>query len=559
MTGMLHIIEKDMKTKILIGIASAIILAGCARDDFGGGLRDRRIMKFVPAEEANAWQEGTKSDIKDAAAKPSREKVVGDVIDLTSEDGSMTIKMVCIESENELQNSVACDTKGQLINTGTSDANISNFVEATDKKLYVYPFDASGAPAFGGEIISTWKGDAWMPDDIIYWPQSTKYSFYGYCNLPESGTEIHVSHADKKYTINHDVPDSVADQRDILVSDLASETYGGGTGTVSLKLNHILTAVRFKRDTAMVDTTVVTGIGRIIMENVYKSGTAEFEASTDASEHRLVWTPDADSKTVLQGDEYSALEISDDDIDGDPFLIIPTTTTSPDVSLTVYLVVNGHQTQFNATISMSSGAWEAGHVYTYVIGYSELLKGEIEEEEIQDKPDDDSKKGSCVFYNEGNVPMYVRVLIGGNVMDKDGFIKVNWNPRLGILAYDSNHQEISRRDSGNNPATAVFDVYNGTFGDNESAWRTTDKWMLGDDGFYYYLDPLKAETITSGTDEPVYDGTSALFKSFKQNGLMDDESLEMIISAQYVEADKDKAKVESAWGKTIADMLNSLE
>lgn len=558
MTGLLHIIEKDMKTKILIGIASALILAGCARDDFGGGLRDRRIMKFVPAEEANAWQEGTKSDIKDAAAKPSREKVVGDVIDLTSEDGSMTIKMVCIESENELQNSVACDTKGQLINTGTSDANISNFVEATDKKLYVYPFDASGAPAFGGEIISTWKGDAWMPDDVIYWPQSTKYSFYGYCNLPASGTEILVDHSNKKYSISHTVPENIEEQRDILVSDLASETDGNGTGTVSLKLNHILTAVRFKRDSS-VDPTVVTGVGRIIIENVYKSGTAEFKASKEEAEPRLVWTPDEDSRTVIQGDESSTLEVSEDEIDGDPFLVIPTTATAPDVSLTVYLVVNGHQTAFNAIISMSSGGWEAGHVYTYVIGYNELLKGEIEEEEIQDKPDDDSKKGSCVFYNEGNVPMYVRVLIGGNVMDKDGFIKVNWNPRLGILAYDSNHQETSRRDSGNNPATAVFAVEEGTFGDNTSAWCITDKWKLGDDGFYYYLDPLKAETITSGTDEPVYDGTSALFKSFTQNGLMDDESLEMIISAQYVEADEDKSKVRSAWGSAAADMLNALQ
>ena len=546
-----------MKTKILIGIASALILAGCARDDFGGGLRDRRIMKFVPAEEADPWQEGTKSDIKDAAAKPSREKVVGDVIDLTSEDGSMTIKMVCIESENELQNSVACDTKGQLINTGIGDANISNFVEATDKKLYVYPFDVSGAPAFGGEIISTWQDYAWMPDHVIYWPQSTKYSFYGYCNLPASGTEILVDYSNKKYSITHTVFENIIDQSDILLSDLASETDGNGTGTVSLKLNHILTAVRFKRD-ASVDPTVVTGIGRIIMENVYKTGTAEFNASTEAPEPRLVWTPDEDSRTVIQGDESSTLEVSEDGIDGDPFLVIPTTTTSPDVSLTVYLVVNGHQTPFNAIISMSSGGWEAGHVYTYVIGYNELLKGEIEEEDIPDKPDDDSKKGFCTFYNEGNVPMYVRVLIGGNVVNEDGDIKVNWNPELGILAYDSNHQEISRRDSENQPAIAEFTAVNGTFGDNMTEWCTTDKWKLGEDGFYYYLDPLAAETVNPETGDPVYDGTSELFDSFNQHGLQDGEFLEMIISAQYVEADEDKSKVRSAWGSAAADMLNAL-
>lgn len=99
------------------------------------------------------------------------------------------------------------------------------------------------------------------------------------------------------------------------------------------------------------------------------------------------------------------------------------------------------------------------------------------------------------------VPVYIRVALVANMIDEDGNV------------------------------TDAADVPNFTPGDN---------WILGNDGYYYYTEPV-----------PVGQSTGNLLKSPME--LV--ENMQVVVLADAIQAVPKQAVID-AWGQTIADQLN---
>ena len=99
------------------------------------------------------------------------------------------------------------------------------------------------------------------------------------------------------------------------------------------------------------------------------------------------------------------------------------------------------------------------------------------------------------------VPVYIRVALVANMIDEDGNV------------------------------TGAASVPTFTFG---------DKWILGNDGYYYYTEPV-----------PVSQSTGNLLKSPME--LV--ENMQVVVLADAIQAVPKQAVID-AWGQTIADQLN---
>lgn len=521
-------------------ITAALLLEGCARENLTDGVGDSNVIKIVVqsqnSTDTDAPQGGSKAGVLLPEERSGTEsRIMGGILQLTAEDGT-TISMACIESDGIGQSDETgtgrAETKGALVNTSSSTGNLQTFTDKDGNQIVtsmtVNAFKSDGTSFLTDEPF-TWQSSAWKPQTVRYWPQNTDIGIYAYANLPEEGASVAVDNENKTQTLTYDVPKDVNDQRDILISDYYYGK-GNGRGEARLTFHHPLTAIQFKRASDISEH--VSGIESITITGVIESGTA-VQKTVDGTVryNEFVWTPGTGDISVTQSANGGALTVSSDDIDGDPFLLIPQkiTPSGNPISITVILIVDDHLIPFNASIDEAE--FESGKTYTFTIGYTESMQGDVEEPEGEDDPEpgEDVDKGEFYVVNTGTTKCWTRVAIAGNFVNGDGEVMRSWNTEDGLFVVD-----------------------NGTFSSTTDIWN--DGWIKGADGFYYNTIPLEKPTGDSGQTNHK---STALYNSYtlSSENLKSTERLEMMISAQTVEWDASLTHVRNSWGDYAYSLL----
>ena len=120
---------------------------------------------------------------------------------------------------------------------------------------------------------------------------------------------------------------------------------------------------------------------------------------------------------------------------------------------------------------------------------------------VDEKTNNNQKTSITVVNNSTGVPVYIRVALVANMIDKDKNV------------------------------TGAADVPTFTLGDD---------WKEGSDGYYYYTEPV-----------PVGGSTGNLLKSLMTLS----ENMQVVVLADAIQAIPKQAVID-AWGQTIADQLN---
>ena len=184
-----------------------------------------------------------------------------------------------------------------------------------------------------------------------------------------------------------------------------------------------------------------------------------------------------------------------------------------DVELVVYFKINGKDEEYQRSVKFSdSSEWKAGELHTYTLTINKVdvsVTDTMNEPELTQKTNPDVK-------NTGNVTAYLRAAY-----------TIAW-----YYGY------------GNNAIAVAAYQGNGEFTTGDNSGLST-RWIKGEDGFYYYPDPVRPNT-------------SAKYKLFSQfdapakteKGPFQGAHLEMKILVQAVQFDEDKSKkrVGTAWG-----------
>jgi len=232
--------------------------------------------------------------------------------------------------------------------------------------------DDSSLPDFfyNEEVVDPGTG-TWMTSGSYFKPDSgTKRRYFAY--YPYLNTETDELHnmtlsdaAQPGYpSIDYTVPDAIADQQDLMVGNTDESAFGDNLDVVSLKLNHLLTAIRFAVGTS-IPTCKVT---KITIKGVYYSGSYTYPNTT--------WTSvnDENVKTFTQ---QLSKQINSTDAEGtyitndkQSFMMIPQTVPN---NATLEIIINDGQ-DHTLTTKLGGKLWERAKVVTYKISITSLVR-----------------------------------------------------------------------------------------------------------------------------------------------------------------------------------------
>lgn len=187
------------------------------------------------------------------------------------------------------------------------------------------------------------------------WRSSVTHTFYAYTNLPASGATASIASTGVTLTYSA-VPTAQADQQDIL---LGSYSGTGDEGKATIQFYHPLTAVSFKVGTIS-NIAAITGI---TINGVYASGSVTLGETSGTPDFN--WTPGATQDGVNQ--TINVTDFTSGTALGDPFILIPQTTTSG-VTVEMAVTTTGGESR---TVSGSLGSinWKHGKNNIYTVDY----------------------------------------------------------------------------------------------------------------------------------------------------------------------------------------------
>ena len=287
---------------------------------------------------------------------------------LTSDDGTVSIPVSCsvtdgIEVDLPGARKSASATRGTQINSESEflGEGLTSFTAAGwngDKTEFV--------PSSPATVVSYSDGK-WKTDATYKWRGSDSKTFLAYANLPSSGATV-ANSVDPavKQTFTYTVPTDARQQNDIMLGWY--EGNGGGTATAAITMVHPLTAVVFKKGEINADAIAIKSIS---ISGIYESGTADVTYSLSGSTvvPSYTWSSRTGSQTVTlnPAEDATELEVSADNVIGEPFIVLPQNVTASTLKLTVTVVKDGEESVLAAFIP--AGTWQEGKTNTYTIGY----------------------------------------------------------------------------------------------------------------------------------------------------------------------------------------------
>lgn len=402
-----------------------------------------------------------------------------------------------VNTSNPFAGGVA--TKGAIISEagiGFKMAMVTN-----EGKLYK---EGTAEPSGTGDYWSMYSGGA-----KVEWPSNadagTTYDFYAFLGGQQTFTYGRPSQLG--YTGNDPAPadaqgvtgDAQAMQ-DVLVAYTADfvhdhATYATKAGLVPLHFYHALAAVRFN---------VTPDVRRVTINGIAKDGVAKV-VDVDPSEEddftkAFEWTAGETKVSYSQSNTGSAEDLT--------FFIVPQTLS--EVTITFEVEKDGVTHQITTPAGrLGTTAWTAGYIYKYTI--DSATEGNVGIRVVEKFLANLKTKDNVGVRNVARSTVYVRAYVVGNWCDDNHNVVASWDGSA--ITYEA--------------------------GENKPWFK--------DGKYYYFKNPLVG-----------YATTDDLIKTFTDNSAAPKAGLhlELKVLSQGIEWDKEKVKVKTAWGESIASRLN---
>ena len=505
-----------MKRRINITSAALAVLvcaASCQKDGSQIFTRNSREMSVTVS--------GGSATVK--SASPLNHEKLYSMPFVTDNGDTLSLDVFISDMPEEMSSPVM--TKGQIITTENIPAAYGSFMTSVFKDGEAYTDVISGNTMT--DVTVTYGEGKWtFVGGPYYWPHEDDLTFCSSApaTLPDgvtslswnSGAKVTFDYTDTPAGAGHDAEN----QKDILFA-IDTQNRTDHDNVAQIKFFHALTAVKFIKGD-LKDCTVET----VSLNNFKSNGTAEGTVSGNLL--AFTWkdqdTPENYIQTYSTDVNSLAEKASlDPTANGDyTFMMIPQALDA-NASLDVLL----RFASYSQTISVNLGSitaeqagsegnaarlkdWStyAGKVITIMISMGDI------DVSIDDEITDANVKQNLVIENTGGVTEYIRAVIVANWFDENGNIVAPWFD-------DASH-------------TGFVDLPGAG-------------WTLGNDGYYYYANPVA----------PSQRPSIPLFQTYTPpTPPVSGAHLEMKIATQAVVRDDQKKCVESAWGSTAAGYLN---
>lgn len=320
---------------------------------------------------------------------------------------------------------------------------------------------------------------------------TTPVDYYGYDQAGECVAKFGYSLPEPDLTNKNDAqnqPDYV-----VAIADRMTEDTNGGV--VPLNFAHCFTAVVFKigddflsskgRQVKQVEIVGVPSVGECTYR-IPGTGGIAFDWNTKGAPletYRQVIATQGNDTNVDNNEPVNEGELT--------FMLIPHLIDKNAVIRITFGMHTGHESEHELVVEENISTlfpdhvdeeWLAGKKYIYTIASEEKVDVTVTDQFISA-----NVKGDLQITNNGTVPAYARAMIVGWWENASGVVVAPWSES------------------------------DGTF--NGKGWEDNDSdWTVGDDGFYYYENPLGAgesttklfETYTLTADPPTVDARLVL-------------------------------------------------
>lgn len=259
------------------------------------------------------------------------------------------------ERENNIRFIVSewSQTKGSIIySSSIQDFGLFGY-------LYSTPWSTHYKPDFiyNDQVTKTsgWSTPYIYPNDGRY----VKFYAYSPHNCP--GLELPSKEDGGRLIFTYTVPEEIADQKDLMLSQSDEILGKGAKGSVTLQFHHTLCAIKFETDTDIKGGTIKS----IAIKGVYSKGRLQYGDTPSATPSWTIEGTKADfsitgmEKTVEDG--VAGQKITSED---QTFMMIPQTLPS---GATLEIVFDDGSEERLLTRPMSGLKWPQGEIITYKI------------------------------------------------------------------------------------------------------------------------------------------------------------------------------------------------
>lgn len=333
------------RIKNALMLAATVLLLVCCDKENLVSQRNGRDISFYACVAGTGTEQLTKADVicSDADTLPLTWTITDGIVGQTA-PGTQTL------------------TKGALINNGTDAEQLGS---AYSFQLVSWTGSTQFYPTEGVATIS-YNSSKWQPSsgNSPQWPESGDVTFYAVANLPSSGANW-TNTSNTSANLTYTVPASASAQNDILMGYYKGQ---GNNGTAELTFYHPLTAVVFKMG-YFENAYSSIAFKSISIDGVYNKGEVTQSVDNESKVNFLWNTAKATAQTVTLAPANGNLTVDDNNVIGEPFLLIPQSlTSSSSVTITVNATVDGVDAVFAKTLT--SGEWQAGKTNTYTLGFT---------------------------------------------------------------------------------------------------------------------------------------------------------------------------------------------
>lgn len=526
--NMINMIRERRCPKGLVAVvlaAMALVVASCSQDRIGDGVLQRdNVIRFTVSG-GTAIQLKSGNDVADGTRYL-------EPLTLTNEDGTQSLtfqRRSYLTPDSETLDRLCAAgavTKGTPVTGYNIDSLYGDnlFVTALkgDGSEYIPQQNLVFVSREEGKSESTWTTASpyyWPGEDLIFW------------GWAPNGDMADLAVTKTALSFTYTTPDSdgagtdAEAQSDLIVANTAANLK---SGSAKLMFAHALSAIRFE-----IGKTNDCTIKSISLKGVQSVGECTYTPAAEGT--KVVWsnTDVAEDYTQVFGDNVHEYLIDDDNTQSigtqaKTFMVIPQTSDeSNTITLEVVYRLAGstEDVTLSKELDEETSGWEAGYTYTYALSVLNGLDIELDD----DVSEDGKTKDNLTTQNVGGEPAYVRVLVTGYWVNKDGDIVAVWDPSDETMGVFS--PKIFA-------ATPVLN----------------ENWVKGADGFYYYTKVLPAGAVT---ETKLFD-SYVVNEAGKPKNLKISDHLEIDIVTQAVVVDAGKAAITTAWGATAAGYVEEM-
>lgn len=350
------------------------------------------------------------------------------------------------------------------------------------KSFFLTAFLEDGAQFMKDEEVKK-NGNDWEYSPIKYWPQNQAVHFFGYARSKENGTlDNHNYTRDEKngsytHTFDYTMPSGDAtNQPDLIVAITPNQTKQSINGKVMMSFKHALSAIVFK----VGEVPNETKLKSITFSGLYASGTGQIDQTST-----ITWSEHSGSGTYAQTFD---MDVTDKDATGEKtetvvstkdqetcFMMIPQEFKTDKAKITFSFAIGPNGKDYTVSMALNEilrpnklenelPKWEANKLYTFTIKLPDDVKVKVNETFTEGS----NVKKDVYISNPSVSKIYVRATVVGCWINANGDALASWIAPDNISA------------TAPEGADGKFVLPDG--------W--SNSWLVGNDGYYYYKNPI---------------------------------------------------------------------